>query len=167
MTITPFTTFNSNYRKPFDHRYETPVYDQTDIVGDFDDDGNAIGDGTPDNPGDILYYQQNYSGTNKDSYALGTGITLNFSIPLDRQLSRQCKDAAQTQINIQKQKLKNLELDWHFARLRHCGEKKLAGIQFAKDSPYYNICKDIEVVPKKGQVLPHRHSLTSEPKPSL
>jgi len=162
MTITPFSTFNTNYRKPFDHRYETPVYDQTDIIGDFDDDGNAIGDGTPDNPGNILYYQQNYSGTNKDSYALGTGITLNFSIPLDRQLGKQCKDAAQTQINIQKQKLKNLELDWHFARLRHCGEKKLAGIQFAKSSPYYNLCKDIEIVPKKGQVLPHQHSLTLE-----
>ena len=162
MTITPFTTFNSNYRKPFSHFYETPVYDPTDIVGDFDDDGNPIGDGTPDNPGNILYYQQNYSGTNKDSYALGTGITLNFSIPLDRQLTKQCKDAAKTQTDIQKQKLKNLELDWHFARLKHCGEKKLAGIQFAKTSPYYNLCKDIEVVPKKGQILPHQHSLTSE-----
>ena len=38
MTITPFTTFNSNYRKPFHHTYETPVYDETDLVGDFDDD---------------------------------------------------------------------------------------------------------------------------------
>jgi len=162
MTITPFTTFNSNYRKPYRDYYETPYYDQTDIVGDFDDDGNPIGDGTPDNPGKILFYQQNYSGTNKDSYALGTGITLNFSIPLDRGLQKQCKEAAATQTNIQKQKLKNLELDWHFARLKHCGEKKLAGIQFAKDSPYYNLCKDIEVVPKKGQILPHQHSLTSE-----
>ena len=43
MTITPFTTFNSNYRKPFRDYYETPVYDPTDIVGDFDDNGNAIG----------------------------------------------------------------------------------------------------------------------------
>ena len=162
MTITPFTTFNSNYRKPFQHYYETPYYDPTDIVGDFDDDGNPIPDGTPDNPGDILFYQQNYSGTNKDSYALGTGITLNFSIPLDRGLLKQCKEAAATQTNIQKQKLKNLELDWHFARLKHCGEKKIAGIQFAKTSPYYDLCKDIEVVPKKGQILPHQHSLTSE-----
>ena len=162
MTITPFTTLNSNWRKPFRDFYETPYYDPTDIVGDFDDSGNAIGDGTPDNPGKILFMQKNYSGTNKDSYALGTGITLNFSIPLDRQLTKQCKEAAETQTNIQKQTLKNLELDWHFARLKHCGEKKLAGIQFAKDSPYYNLCKDIEVVPKKGQILPHQHSLTSE-----
>ena len=27
------------------------MYDPTDLVGDFDDDGNPIGDGTPDNPG--------------------------------------------------------------------------------------------------------------------
>ena len=45
MTITPFTTFNTNYRKPYRDYYYTPVYDETDIVGDFDDDGNAIGDG--------------------------------------------------------------------------------------------------------------------------
>ena len=162
MTITPFTTFNSNFRKPYRDYYKTPVYDETDIEGDFDDNGNPIGDGTPDNPGVILYEQINYSGTNKDSYALGTGITLNFSIPLDRQYTKQCKEAAQVQNDINKQKLKNLELDWHFARLKHCGEKKIAGIQFSKDSPYYNLCKDIEIVPRKNQVIPHQHSLTSE-----
>ncbi len=159
MTITPFTTLNSNFRKPYRDFYETPVYDQTDLVGDFDDDGNPIGDGTPDNPGKILYHQQNYSGTNKDSFALGTGITLNFSVPLDRQYTKQCKKAAATQTKIQEQKLKNLELDWHFARLKHCGEKKIAGIRFTKDSPYYDLCSDIEIVEKKGQVLPHTHKL--------
>ena len=122
MNITPFSTFNSNYQKPFSHFYETPVYDPTDLVGDFDDDGNPIGDGTPDNPGKILYYQKNYSGTNKDSFSIGTGITLNFSIPLDRKLGKLCKDAASTQIGIQNQKLKNLELEWHVARVKHCGE---------------------------------------------
>ena len=162
MTITPFTTFNTNYRKPFHHTYETPVYDETDLVGDFDDDNNPIPDGTPDNPGKILFMQQNYSGTNKDSYALGTGITLNFSIPLDRQLSKQCKEAAQVQNDINKQKLKNLELDWHMARLKHCGEKKIAGIQFTNDSPYYNLCRDIQIVPRKNQVLPHVHKLNPD-----
>ena len=122
MNITPFSTFNSNYQKPFSHFYETPVYDPTDLVGDFDDDGNPIGDGTPDNPGKILYWQKNYSGTNKDSYAIGTGITLNFSIPLDRQLGKLCKDAASTQIGIQNQKLKNLEL-----RMACCKSKTLWG----------------------------------------
>ena len=53
MNITPFSTFNTNFQRPFDHRYSTPVYDPTDLVGDFDDDGNPIGDGTPDNHGNI------------------------------------------------------------------------------------------------------------------
>ena len=106
-----------------------------------------------------MFYQQNYSGTNKDSFALGTGITLNFSIPLDRQYTKQCKQAAQVQNDINKQKLKNLELDWHFARLKHCGEKKILGIQFTKDSPYYDLCSDIEIVPQANQVLPHNHKI--------
>ena len=91
LNITPFSTFNSNWAKPYRDYYSTPYYDPTDIEGDFDDDGNPIGDGTPDNPGDILFYQQTYSGTNKDAYSLGTGITLNFSIPLDKKLGKQCK----------------------------------------------------------------------------
>ena len=84
------------------------MYDPTDLEGDFDDDGNPIGDGTPTIPEKFFTTQKNYSGTNKDSYAIGTGITLNFSIPLDRKLGKLCKEAASTQIGIQNQKLKNL-----------------------------------------------------------
>ena len=164
LNITPFSTFNSNWAKPFDHRYSTPVYDPTDIEGDFDDDGNPIGDGTPDNPGNILYWQENYSGTNKDAYSLGTGITLNFSIPLDKKLGKQCKEAAATQINIQKQKLKNLELEWHVARVKHCGELKQKGINVANSSPFFEVCKDIFLTPRPNQIESHYHSLSSEKK---
>ena len=162
LNITPFSTFNSNWAKPFDHRYSTPVYDPTDIEGDFDDDGNPIGDGTPDNPGNILYWQENYSGTNKDAYSLGTGITLNFSIPLDKKLGRQCKEAAETQINIQKQKLKNLELEWHVARVKHCGTLKQSGINVRENSPFFEVCKDIFLTPKPNQIESHYHSFSSE-----
>ena len=91
------------------------------------------------------------------------GITLNFSIPLDRQYTKKCKEAAQIQNDINKQILKNKELDWHMARLRHCGEKKIQGIRFKKDSPYYNLCSDIEIVPKANQVLPHTHKIDVKP----
>jgi hypothetical protein len=164
MNITPFSTFNTNFQKPFSHFYETPVYDPTDLVGDFDDDGNPIGDGTPDNPGNILYYQKNYSGTNKDSYSLGTGITLNFSIPLDRQYTRKCKEAAQIQNDINKQKLKNLELEWHVARVKHCGTLQQSGINVRKNSPFYEVCKDIFLTPKPNQIESHYHSFSSEKK---
>ena len=164
LNITPFSTFNTNFQRPFDHRYSTPVYDPTDIEGDFDDDGNPIGDGTPDNPGNILFWQENYSGTNKDAYSLGTGITLNFSIPLDKKLGKQCKEAAATQINIQKQKLKNLELEWHVARVKHCGELKQKGINVANSSPFFEVCKDIFLTPVPNQIESHYHSFSSEKK---
>ena len=160
MTITPFTTFNSNYRKPYRDYYYTPVYDETDIEGDFDEDGNPIGDGTPDRPGEILFYQQNYSGTNKDSFALGTGITLNFSIPLDRQYTKKCKEAAQVQNDINKQKLKNLRTwtgIWHVCVIAE--KRKLQGIEFTEDSPYFDLCSDIRIRPVKNQVLPHNHKI--------
>ena len=160
MNITPFSTFNTNYQKPFSHFYETPVYDPTDLVGDFDDDGNPIGDGTPDNPGKILYYQKNYSGTNKDSFAIGTGITLNFSIPLDRQLGKLCKDAASTQIGIQKQKLKNLELEWHVARVKHCGELMQKGINVKEGTIFHSVCSDVFLTPKPNQIEKHYHSFS-------
>jgi hypothetical protein len=159
MALQPFTTFGVNYRKPFNHVYETPVYDPTDLEGAFDDDGNPVGDGTPDNPGDILYMQENYSGTNKDAYSLNTGVTLSFVVPLDRSLQRRCKKAIDTQIAIQNQILKNKELDWHIARYKNCGDLMAKGYRLKESSPYYTICKDVELVEKPNQVLPHKHDL--------
>ena len=93
LSFSPFITFGANYRKPFDHYYQTPYYDPKD----------ANDDGVPDNAGDILFYQENYSGTNKDSYAVNTGFSLNFTIPLDRSLQSTCETAATTQVELQKQ----------------------------------------------------------------
>ncbi|BCV04879.1 MAG: hypothetical protein CM15mV93_060 [Caudoviricetes sp.] len=73
-----------------------------------------------------MYYQQNYSGTNKDIFALEQELLLNFSIPLEGQYTKMQR-SAQVQNDINKQILKNKELDWHMARLRHCGKKKIAG----------------------------------------
>ena len=164
LNITPFSTFNSNWAKPYRDYYYTPYYNPTDIEGDFDDEGRPIGDGTPDSPGEILFYQQNYSGTNKDNYSLGTGITLNFSIPLDRTLDKQCKKAAATQISIQQQKLKNLELEWHVGRIKHCGTLMQSGINVKKNSPFYEVCKDVVLTPKPNQIESHYHSFSSEKK---
>ena len=81
MTITPFTTFNSNYRKPFQHYYETPYYDPTDIVGDFDDDGNPTGDGDVDADyrGEILYFEQVRTGMRSSTTSINGGITATWS----------------------------------------------------------------------------------------
>ena len=165
MALQPYTQFGVNYMKPFNHSYETPVYDPTDLVGDFDDEGNAIGDGVPDNPGDILYMQRNYSGTNKDAYSLNSGITLSFIIPIDKRFQNACLKAANKQIELQNQKLLNLEMDWHIARYKNCAELLSKGYRLKKSSPYYSICKDVEIIEKPNQVLPHTHKIISSSSP--
>ena len=149
LSFSPFVTFGANYRKPYRDYYETPFYDPTD----------ANDDGVPDNPGDILFYQQNYSGTNKDSYALNTGFSLNFTIPLDRTLQSTCEKAATTQVKLQQQILENKRLDWQIARIRECGSLLANGIRVTEDSPFYNVCADVYLEPKPNQVIPHIHKI--------
>jgi len=159
MALQPYTQFGANYRKPFNHTYKTPVYDPTDLIGDTDDDGNDIGDGVPDNPGEVLYWQENYAGSNKDAYSLNTGVTLSFIVPLDKRFQDACLRAANTQINLQNQKLKNLEMDWHIARYKNCAELLSKGYRLKESSPYYSICKDIEIIEKPNQILKHNHKI--------
>ena len=152
LTFSPFITFGANYRKPFDHYYETPFYDPTD----------ANDDGVPDNAGDILFFQENYSGTNKDSFAINTGFSLNFTIPLDRSLQSTCETAATTQVLLQQQILENKKLDWQIARIRECGSLLAHGIRVHKDSPWFNLCADIYLEPKPNQVIPHTHEINPD-----
>ena len=93
----------------------------------------------------------------KDNIAMNLGFSMTFSIPLDGSLQRRCKQAADNQIAITKQKLQDSQLNWHIARLKNCGELRLKGIEFAPWSPYFELCKDVLVKAKMGQVLPHRH----------
>jgi len=149
LTFSPFVTFGANYRKPFRDYYTTPYYDPTD----------ADEDGVPDNPGNILFEQINYSGTNKDSFAVNTGFSLNFTVPLDRKFQNQCSNAATTQVKIQKQILENKRLDWAIARIKECGKLKQQGILISKNSEFYNLCSDIYIDKKPNQVIPHTHDL--------
>jgi len=117
-----------------------------------DEDGNLI------NPGNILYYQENYSG-NKDSLGLNVGAALTFTFPLDQRFQNACLKSATTQEKIQSQILSKERLNYELARLKNCGELAIKGISFATDSPYYDLCKDVVVSPVKNQVLPHTHKL--------
>ena len=147
MSISPFAYSNLNIKRPMDYIYETPYYNQA-----VDDDGNLT------NAGEILFYQENYSG-NKDSLGLNVGVALTFNIPLDKRFQDACLKSATTQEKIQRQILSKERLNYELARLKNCGELKLAGIGYAKNSIYYKLCEDVIVSPKKGQVLPHSHKL--------
>ena len=147
LTFSPFVTDSHQYSKPREYWYDQPQY------GD---------------DGEITHYTQNRTGQ-KDNHSLNLGFSMTFSIPLDQSLQRRCKQAADNQIARTEQMLKDSQLNWHIARLKNCGELKLAGIEFAPDSPYADLCKDVVVKPKLGQVLPHRHNIpvTSSSLPSL
>jgi hypothetical protein len=149
LNISPFVTTSKSYALPFTDKVRTPYYDPTD------EDENGV----PDNPGNILYYQELPSGQ-KNNHALNFGVSATVSIPLDGGLQERCKASADTHTALQRQLLANKRLDFELSRLRHCGELAQKGISFHPKSKFYTVCSDVVLVPKPGQVLPHRHRIT-------
>jgi hypothetical protein len=139
-----------------------PVYDISDNKGAFDADGNEIGDGIIDNPGDILFHKRTRTGQ-KDNYSLGLGFSMTWSTPLDKELQDQCKEAAATQIALQQQHTANKRLDFEIARLKNCGELMQKGIMFKPGTRYAAICADVMVM-NKNAITPHRHSIPAPSK---
>ena len=148
LNISPFVTKSNSYALPFQETVRTPYYDPTD------NDENGV----PDNPGNILYYNEVPSGQ-KNNHALNFGISATISIPLDGGLQERCKASADTHNALQRQILANKRLDFELSRLRHCGTLAQDGIRFHPDSKFYVICSDVILTPKPGQVLPHVHKI--------
>ena len=148
MNITPYVTGTGAFKRPFEHMYNEPVYNNADNNDD----------GIPDNPGEILYHIPTRTGQ-QEIYNLSVGVSATWSRPLDKKLQAQCKEAAATQIEMQKQLIANKRLDFELARLKNCGELKKAGIIFHPKSPYFSVCADVMLVQPVGVVSPHMHSL--------
>jgi hypothetical protein len=163
LNITPFVTGSVSAQKPFEPFFDDPVYDVTDNFGAFDEDGNPIGDGILDNPGDVIFFKRTRTGQ-KDNYNLSLGVSATLSRPTDRKLQEQCKEAAATQIAFQQQVTANKRLDFEIARLKNCGELKKQGIYFHPKSPYYKVCADVVVTNPGGVIPPHTHSIPSPSK---
>ena len=92
LNFTPYVTGTASAQKPWEPYFMDPVYDISDNKGAFDADGNEIGDGIIDNPGDILFHKKTRTGQ-KDNYSLGLGFSMTWSTPLDKELQDQCKGA--------------------------------------------------------------------------
>ena len=157
--FTPYVTGSASASKPYEPFFDDPVYDVTDNVGAFDDDGKPIPDGRIDNPGDILFHKRTRTGQ-KDNYSLGVGFSMTWSTPTDKSLQDLCKKAAATQIELNAQLTANKRLDFEIARLKNCGSLMKEGISFHPRSPYYKICADV-VVNNVNTVKQHRHSIPS------
>ena len=162
VNFTPYVTGAVAAQKPYEDYYMDPVYDMTDNFGAFDDDGNPIGDGILDNPGDVVFKKKVRTGQ-KDNYNLGVGFSITWSNPMDKQLQQLCKDAAQAQIELNQQILSSKRLEFELARLRNCGNLAKDGIQFHPRSPYYKICADVLIDNPPKHSHPHRHAISSAP----
>jgi len=157
--FTPYVTGTASASKPYEPYYMDPVYDVTDNFGAFDDNGNPMGDGILDNPGDIIFHKKTRTGQ-KDNYSLGVGFSMTWSTPTDKKLQELCKKAATTQIALQEQLTANKRLDFEIARLKNCGELLKAGIRFTPGTKYAKICADVQVS-GVNFMAPHVHKIPS------
>ena len=160
--FTPYVTGTASAQKPYEPYYMDPVYDVTDNFGAFDDNGNPIGDGILDNPGDIIFHKKTRTGQ-KDNYSLGIGFSMTWSTPLDKNLQDLCKQAAASNIQLMQQAHANKRLDFEIARLKNCGELMKSGIFFKPGTEMAKICADVMVV-NKNFISPHRHSIPTSTK---
>ncbi len=147
MNVTPYVTGSASAAKPYEDYWDSPVYNMLD----------ANDDGVPDNPGEILYFVPTRTGQ-KDNYNLSIGISATWSKPMDKKLQALCKEAAETNIELQQQLTANKRLDFEIARLKNCGNLMKEGISFHPKSPYYSICADV-VVQNVNTIPPHIHEI--------
>jgi hypothetical protein len=163
LTISPFVSTTVGWAEPYEGHYLDPVYDTLDLVGAFDEEGNAIPDGVPDNPGNILFMRPIRTGQ-KTNYSINGGITATISIPLDRAHIKSCHRAAEKQVALLEAQLADKRLNYEIARLKNCAELMQKGIMFHPDSPFRAICADIVLVNPPDTLPPHTHSIPTSAK---
>ena len=161
--LTPFATNSTSYQQPYEATYFEPVYDTLDLEGAFDEDGNPIPDGVPDNGWGAIAYQKPVRTGQKNNFNWSLGLSATISIPLDGGIQERCKASMSLQNRLAEQALLNKQLDYSIARLRHCGELAQQGISFASWSPAYKVCADVVVAPKMVQMAPHVHEIEITP----
>ena len=85
-------------------------------------------------------------------------MSATWSIPQDKKLQEQCKEAAAANIDLMRQQNANKRLDFEIARLKNCGELLKSGIRFAPGTKYAKICEDVQVQGVNFMV-PHKHEI--------
>jgi len=163
LSINPFISTTTGWAQPYESHYNEPVYDTIDVVGATDSEGNAIPDGRPDNPGDVLFYKPIRTGQ-KTNLSINGGITATISIPLDRHHVRTCRKAAEKQVALLDATLADKRLNYEIARLKNCADLMKEGIMFHPKSPYSKICADVVLVNPPGVLPPHIHSIPTSSK---
>ena len=160
LNINPFLSTTTSFATPYEASYGGPIYDTLDLVGAFDQEGNPIPDGRPDNPGNVLFYKPVRTGQ-KTNFSINGGITATISIPLDRAHVRSCRQAAEKQVALLDAALADKRLNYEIARIRNCSSLLKEGVMFHTDSPYASICADVVLTNPPGVIPPHIHPISS------
>lgn len=163
LNVNPFISTTTGWADPYESHYNEPVYDTIDLVGGFDDEGNAIPDGRPDNPGKVLFYKPIRTGQ-KTNFSINGGITATISIPLDRHHVRTCRAAAEKQVALLDAQIADKRLNYEIARLKNCADLMKQGVMFHPKSPYAKICADVVLTNPPGIVPPHKHTIPTSAK---
>jgi len=149
LNISPFLSSTNSYSSPYEPYYQEPVYDTTTN----DDTGALI------NPGSILYYKPVRTGQKSNNMSINGGITATFSIPLDRQQIRLCKEAMERQVELYEHSVEAKKLNYHLSRLNTCAEQFKKGVRFKSSSPFYELCADVELISPPNTLIEHTHAI--------
>ena len=159
LNISPFVSTTYGFGSPYEPYYEKPVYSTKDIEGDFDDDGNPIGDGDVDDgyAGEILYFEKVRTGMRSSNTSINGGITATWSIPLDRTAIRECRKAMAKQNELYESSLAANRLNYEMSRAKTCADNLKNGFRFKLGTPMAKICEDIELIEPAN--LEHTHKI--------
>ena len=159
LNISPFVSTTYGFGSPYEPSFMKPVYSTKDVEGDFDDDGNPIGDGDvdEDSRGQILYYEEVRTGMRSSNTSINGGITATWSIPLDRTAIRECRKAMVKQNELYESSLTANRLNYEMSRAKTCADNLKNGFRFKLGTPMAKICEDVELIEPVN--LEHTHKI--------
>ena len=158
LNISPFLSSTNSFGSPYQPYYSRPVYSTKDIEGAFDDNNNPIGDGEPDEPTKIIRTEQVRTGMQQSNTSLNGGLTMTFSIPLDRSAIKLCRKGMERQVEMYEASLASKRLNYEMSRLATCGKHIREGTIFVGEMA--KICADVKIVSPPN--VQHTHPISSD-----
>lgn len=157
LNISPFVSYTYGFGSPYTPYYDKNLYSTKDIVGDFDPDGNPIGDGDPDEPNLILRTESVRTGMQASNSSINGGITATLSIPLgNRSALKSCRKAMKKQVELYEASLASKRLNYEMSRLATCGKHLREGLIFVGEMS--RICADVRLASPPN--VEHTHAIS-------
>ena len=131
LVIQPFVTSSASFTKPYQDFYLDPIYSVKDTEGATDANGVPIGDGDPDNPGQIIGYKTIRT-AQKDTYNISLESVYLGIFHLIEKAVRLCREAQQRQSDLIQARINDNMYALELGRLKTCGDLLSKGYNFQK-----------------------------------